>query len=268
MHKTICFINQKGGCGKSSSCFHLAGTLASMGKRVLIIDTDPQGSISQGFFGPDATHRLPESDTIAALFDMNRGRVERESLVRSTSIASVSVVSSNHHLSGFNTPMPRDTGMRQFVLREFVDGMSGWDLVLIDCPPNLYQCSWNAMIASDFVVIPVPPEDFGTQGIRIVHQAIQSASTLNPRLRLLGNLVTRMDRRLLIHRAFEAQLRGSFSESVLQAVIPELSAFKVALACRQPVYQYAPGSQAALAMQSLAMEMMGRMNAIDGRRAA
>ncbi len=77
--------------------------------------------------------------------------------------------------------------MKQFALSSFLETARGFDLMLIDCPPNLYQCSWNALLASNFVVIPVPPEDFATQGLRTVHQAIDQARLLQPELKLLGH---------------------------------------------------------------------------------
>jgi chromosome partitioning protein len=129
---------------------------------------------------------------------------------------------------------------------------------LIDCPPNLYQCSWNALLASDYVVIPVPPEDFGAQGLRAVHQAIGNARRLNPRLRLLGHLVTRCDRRLLVHRSYQAKLRERYGPTVLQTVIPEASAFKVALACRKPVLLNDRASRAAKLTSCLAHEILDR----------
>ena len=125
--------------------------------------------------------------------------------------------------------------MTQFAIREFLEQNDHYDIVLIDCPPNLYQCSWNSMIAASYVVIPVPPEDFGTQGLRAVHQAIDNARKLNPTLRRLGHLVTRYDKRLLVHRSYEQRLRELYKAMVLDTIIPEVSAFNVALACRQPV---------------------------------
>ena len=267
MHTTICFINQKGGCGKSSSVFHLAGTLAASGKRVLIIDTDPQGSISQGFFGPELTHHLSVDETLAAVFDEEQF-VSADSLVRLTSVQGIGVIPSNHLLSRHNQPSPENNGLKQFVLRDLVESISGWDFVLIDCPPNLYLCSWNAMIASDYVVIPVPPEDFGTQGIRIVHQAIASASRLNPGLTLLSHLVTRMDRRLIVHRAYETRLRESYGHQIFTTVIPELSAFKVALTCRTPVAQHATASMAAKAMRCLAAEIVNHVDTPSEQKVA
>lgn len=131
------------------------------------------------------------------------------------------------------------------MLREFIDQQDAFDVVLIDCPPNLYRCSWSAMLASDWIVVPVPPEDFGTQGLRAVHQAIREARLLNPTLQTLGHLVTRHDRRLVVHRAYEQRLRQLYGDMVLETVIPEASAFKVALTCRQPVEFSSPRSAAA-----------------------
>lgn len=258
-HTSICLINQKGGCGKSSTCFHLAGSFAAAGQRVLLIDADPQGSLSQGFLGSDLVEGLPAIETLAALFDEEGFFLDRQRLIRSTPFANISLVPANQHLAAFNSPNPEHGAMMQYSLREFLEEQDQFDVVLIDCPPNLYQCSWNAMIAADFVVIPVPPEDFGTQGLRAVHQAIDNARKLNPELRRLGHLVTRYDRRLLVHRSYEERLRQLYKEMVLDTIVPEASAFKVALACRQPVELYGAKSPAAAAMRQLVDELIGRI---------
>jgi chromosome partitioning protein len=150
-------------------------------------------------------------------------------------------------------------------MAEFLEEQTPHDVALIDCPPNLYQCTWNALLAADWVVVPVPPEDFGAQGLRAVHQAVDSAAGLNPRLRLLGHLVTRSDRRLLVHRSYEAKLRELYGETVFETVIPEASAFKVALACRKPVVFWAPRSKAASLTFRLAGEILDRITAADDR---
>lgn len=265
---TLCLINQKGGCGKSSTCFHLAGTLAVAGYSVLLVDADPQGSLSQGFLGSTAVERLPAHQTLAGLFDESHGFARHGSLICSTNVEGVSLVPANHHLAPFNETRPERTRMRQFVLRDFLQGQRGFDIVLIDCPPNLYQCSWNAMLASTHVLIPVPPEDFGAQGLRAVHQAISEARQLNPALQLLGHLVTRVDRRLLIHRSYIDGLRELYGPQVLSTQIPELSAFKVALACRLPVECYQPNGQAAAALRSLKDELGTRLGTQRQRQLA
>lgn len=269
---TIAFINQKGGCGKSSTCFHLSGYLASRNRNVLLVDADPQGSLSQGFLGSSAIESLSASETLAALFDMDIEPPTPATLPVLTPIERIAIVRANQTLAQFNIPSPETSGMNQFALGVFLDEIRELDLfdfVLIDCPPNLYQCSWNALLASDFVVIPVPPEDFGTQGLRVVHQAIEHARQLNPKLRLLGHLISRVDSRLLLHKSYEEKLRQLYGELVFDEVIPEASAFKVALACRKPVTQYSPSSRASVHIELVAQEIVRRIqDEVESRRVA
>ena len=262
---TFCFINQKGGCGKSSTCFHLGGQFARSGLNTLLVDADPQGSLSQGFFGSAQVEGLAARETLAALFDDSFLSNPGDLPVRAP-FDNLSVVCANQTLSPFNTPSPEKAGLRQFAIREFFGSLDGYDVILIDCPPNLYLCSWSAMLAADHVVIPVPPEDFGTQGLRVVHQAIGNARALNPSLELLGHLVTRRDGRLIVHRAYEQKLRQLHGASVLDTVIPEASAFKVSLACRQPVADHSPGSRAARLTARLGDEILERARSSASRR--
>lgn len=267
MSITLCLINQKGGCGKSSTCFHLAGAFAGGGFNVLLVDIDPQGSLSQGFLGPAFVENLSAGETVALLFDESAYFSDRHHLILPTAFERISLCPANQHLAFFNTPAPERTGMDQQVLREFLREYSAqFDIVIIDCPPNLYRCSWTAMIASDHVIIPVPPEDFGTQGLRAVHQSIEQARKLNPGLRRMGHLVTRCDRRLLIHQSYEERLRNLYGNMVLDTVIPEASAFKVALACRKPVEFYSASSTAAELTRQLSREILDRIAERTSRR--
>ena len=109
------------------------------------------------------------------------------------------------------------------------------------------------------MVVPVPPEDFGAQGLRAVHQAIDRATPLNSNLRLLGHLVTRFDGRLLVHRAYLQKLQSIYGDSVFETVIPEAAAFKLALTCREPVTIRCPRSRAAERIRDLGREISGRI---------
>ncbi len=208
----------------------------------MLIDADPQGSLSQAFLGSSTVEMLPADRTLAALF--NDDSTTPQDLVIDTSIPNIALLPANQHLARHNTPEPESFGLKQHVLAGFLEQRPAADITLIDCPPNLYQCSWNALVAADFLVIPVPPEDFGTQGLRAVHQAIDRARLLNFRLRLLGHLVTRADRRLLVHQAYEHKLRQLYGDRVLQTVVPEATAFKMALVHREPVSHSAPDRSA------------------------
>lgn len=167
MATTLCFINQKGGCGKSSTCFHLSGCLAELGFQVLLIDADPQGSLSQAFFGSAEIERLTAEETLAVLFDDGCHQVSADAITLPTSFERISLIPANHTLAAHNSPSPELAGLKQQTLRAHLEPSPRYDFVLIDCPPNLYLCSWTAMLAADAIVIPVPPEDFGTQGLRV-----------------------------------------------------------------------------------------------------
>ena len=259
MATTLCFINQKGGCGKSSTCFHLSGCLAELDFQVLLVDADPQGSLSQAFFGSAEIERLQAEETLAVLFDDGCHQVSADAITLPTSLERISLIPANHTLAAHNSPSPELAGLKLQTLRAHLDRLQPYDFVLIDCPPNLYLCSWNAMLAADAIVIPVPPEDFGTQGLRVVHQAVDNARQLNSGLRLLGHVVTRADRRLLVHQAYEKRLRSLYGDLVLETVIPEASAFKVALACRQPVGHFSPRCKASHATRALCREILERV---------
>lgn len=261
MATTIALVNQKGGCGKSSTCFHLAGRLGQLGKSVLLVDADPQGSLGQAFFGPAATESLHEQETLAAVF--SHGRMNACSLPVPTDAERVSLVRSNLRLARFNVPEPETLGLGQYAMADYLARLRGYDFILIDCPPNLYATTWNALVAADFVLIPVPPEDFGAQGLSVVKQAIEGVRKLNPRLTLLGHLITRHDRRQMVHRAYEQKLRQLLGKDVLDTVVPEATAFKVALTARTPVGLHAPKSNAAQAISRLADELLARVSASE-----
>ena len=266
---TICVINQKGGVGKSSTCLHLAGAFAVRGKSTLLIDADPQGSLSQGLLGPTTIESLSVSQTLAALFDDGCFVSDFADITRSTEIDSIRLVPANHHLASYNRPNPDRQGVIQFALREMLATADEFDIALIDCPPNLYLTSWAALLSADFVVIPVPPEDFGTQGLRAIHQAVDNARLLNPALQSSWHLITRSDRRLVIHRKYEARLRNNYGAQTFDTVIPEANAFKVSVTVRRPVEQFDPRSKAAASMRRLADEIWLRFEPdLAGRKAA
>jgi chromosome partitioning protein len=255
---SVALLNQKGGVGKTSTCHHLAGTFSKGGRRVLLIDADPQASLTQGFWGPDAMRALPRRETIAALFD-DGIPPEPGELIRPTGFPGVDLLPGSESLNSHNLPDPEDDP-RQIVLRDLIEEVRDrYDIALIDCPPNLCLCSWTALVASDGVVVPVQAEDYGAQGISAIQRAIGRAHReANPRLALLGYLITMYNQSLAIHRAYAEQLRAIYGSEVFETVVPLAKDFKEAVSSRLPISHYKPKGAPAKAMAALADELLAR----------
>lgn len=244
-----------------------------MGRRILLVDNDPQASLTQGFIGPEGTHAISAAASVAAAYDPDAEPIP-STLVQPTGFPGISIIPGSTALTPYNM-MPVDRwGRSQEGLRTVLAEVAGdFDLILIDCPPNLHLCSAAALVASDAIVIPLQAEDFGAQGLGPVRSAVSAVqSGANPSLRLAGYLITMYDRRLGIHLAYEAMLREMFGGDVFAAQFPLAKDFKEAVASRQPISHYKPKSAAAKSTQVVAEELLARLDRIaaelDARRVA
>jgi chromosome partitioning protein len=258
--RTVAFLNRKGGVGKTSTVHHLAGTLARRGLRVLVVDADPQASLTQGLLGPDAAEDLYPAETIAGLFD-ETGLVAPRDLVRPTPFAGLFLLPGSEAAEQFNDPNPWESGMRQFVLRDaLAEAGDGFDLVLIDCPPHIQLWAWSALVASQGVVVPLQAEDYGAQGLKSIRRTIAHVQTeVNPGLALIGYLVTMFNKSLSVHVTYEAYLRELHGDDAFRATVPLAKDFKEAVTLRKPVVEYKPRSAAAKAVAALADEFLARL---------
>lgn len=264
----ICLLNLKGGVGKTSCTYHVGGVLARSGQRVLLVDADPQASLTQGFLGPDATRSLSASATIAALFDPDQIAVP-ESLVRHTVFHGLDLLAGSRHLTRINMTPPESWEVYQGALRDALAELDTYDVTLIDCPPNLHLCSWSAMTAASHVVVPLQPEDFGSQGLAPVQEAIAAVQAgPNPELGLAGYLLTMVDKRLTVHATYESLLRELYQNTVFHNVVPRAKDFVEAVASRQPVSDYKPRGAAAKSVQAVADELLERCVTVVARRVA
>ena len=264
----VALLNRKGGCGKTSTCHHLAGAFAREGRRVLLVDMDPQASLTQGLFGPQFTEDLPARSTVVGLFD-DAHDPDPDELIRPTAFEGIAIVAGSNALDDYNVPRPQESGEVQLALRRFLKEARGsYDVALIDCPPNLGLCSWSALLAADLVVVPVQAEDYGAQGIVYIQRAFDRAlAHHNPRLRLAGYLVTMFNKSLGIHAAYDHQLRALYGDQVFQATVPLAKDYKEAVAARQPVASYKPRSAAAKAVKAVADELIERAESARARPA-
>ena len=263
----VTMLNQKGGVGKTSSCHHIGGTLARAGRRVLLLDNDPQASLTQGFFGPEGMRSIDPEESVAALYDPRLVAIP-ERIIRPTGFDNVSIVAGSEMLTTYNIMPTSDWGHSERGMADFLDEVSAdFDLVLIDCPPNLHLCSWAALVASDHIVVPLQAEDYGAQGLGPVQRSVQAVrSGPNPRLNLLGYLITMFDKRLAIHLAYEATLRRMYGTEVFAANFPLAKDFKEAVASRQPISHYKPKSAPAKATKAVADELIARVAAASPAR--
>jgi chromosome partitioning protein len=263
MAVTFALVNAKGGVGKTSTCHHLAGTLAKAGRRVLLIDNDPQASLTQGLWGPEAMRGMARSASVAALYDADLEPIP-EAVIRPSGFDNVWLVPGSEALTRYNQMPPESWGPSQGGLRCFLGEARGdFDIVLIDCAPNIHLCSWAALVAADGVVVPLQPEDYGSQGLTPIREAIAAVqAAANPALQLTGYLLTMYDKRLAIHLAYETRLRALYEEAVFAATFPLAKDYKEAVASRQPISHYKPRSAAAKAARAVADELLARAAAL------
>jgi chromosome partitioning protein len=258
----VAVLNRKGGCAKTSTCFHSSAAFAAKGLRVLLVDLDPQANLSQGLLGPDAVRKMPAGSTLAAVLG-DAGGPPLPDLVVATTVPGVSLLPGSEALERWNVTEPETTGALQYALRDALEDVQDrFDVALLDCPPSVQLCSYAALVAADAVVVPVPPEDFGALGLVSLRRTIRRVSSgPNPRLRMLGYLPSMVRKSLAAHRSYEADLREVYGADVFVTVVPDAKDFKEAVLARRPVGIFKPRSAAARVMTALAEEILARLEA-------
>lgn len=271
MMAVIAMLNQKGGVGKSTLTTNLGGTWAKLGRRVLVVDNDPQGSLTQGFLGPEATAALDPAVTIAALYGGTAATAEQA--VRPTGFPNLDLLAGSEHAAGFNHGRPHEEPWeRQTCLVEALAELRPtYPIILVDCAPNLGLCSWAALAAADFVLIPVQPEDYGAQGLPAVRRSIEMVRRLvNPGLAVLGLVVSMVQSRRAVHQLYLETLRQQYGADLFTAMIPEAADVVEATMLRKPVAWHKPRGASSKALAALAAEVDERLARIahGGQEAA
>jgi chromosome partitioning protein len=253
-------LNKKGGVGKTSTCFHLAGHYAKAGRRVLLIDMDPQANLTEGFIGGErAGTPVPRERSVTAIFADDLHVADPSSLIVQTPFPGVMILPGSQTLEYECERDPADDP-RQHALRDLVQEVRGdHDIILVDCPPNTLLGSWSALVAGDGVIVPIQVEDFGAQGLKQLAGTLNRVrKTANPRLALLGYLITMYQKRLALHQNYAETLRAAYKDAVFRAEVPFLTDYKIAVTAQTPVGNYKPRSQAARAIADLADEILER----------
>lgn len=256
-------INLKGGVGKTHTAWLLAGVAQEQKKNVLVIDTDTQGNITKSFLSPDASP-LPG---IEALFDPRTDQ-DPLSLIRETRFSHIDLLPSSPALAAYDLSDQRlwEQSDLHFSLAEGLRAIRDrYDLIVFDCPPRLSLVSFAALCASDGVVIPLEAADWGAQGIVQVTAAVNLVrERFNPRLTLLGYLVSRFKRTRSYQRSYLKQLREHFGTLAFDTVVPDLAGYEKAVTHSVPITLHAPISHEADVARSLFREVERRARQ-DGR---
>ncbi|OBF25094.1 ParA family protein [Mycobacterium sp. ACS4331] len=251
--KVIAMCNQKGGVGKTTSTINLGAALAEYGRRVLLVDLDPQGALSAGLGVP---HYELEHTVHNLLVEP---RVSIDEVLVKTRVSGMDLVPSNIDLSAAEIQLVNEVGREQSLARALHPVLDRYDYVLIDCQPSLGLLTVNGLACSDGVIIPTECEYFSLRGLALLTDTVDKVhDRLNPRLAISGILITRYDSRTVNAREVMARVVERFGDLVFDTVITRTVRFPETSVVGEPITSWAPKSSGALAYRALAREVIDR----------
>jgi len=251
--RVLALCNQKGGVGKTTSAINLGAALAELGRRVLLVDFDPQGALSVGL--GVQPHQL-ERTTYNLLMDR---KVGLDDVLIKTGVAGMDLLPSNIDLSAAEIQLVTEVAREQALARTLAPAIDHYDFVLIDCQPSLGLLTVNALTASHGVIIPLECEYFSLRGVALLVDTIEKVKErLNPELRLEGILATMYDGRTVHGREVFARVVEGFGDAVFDTVIERTVRFPETTVAGEPITTWAPNSTGATAYRNLAREVIAR----------
>lgn len=251
MTKIIAITNQKGGVGKTTSAINIAYYLAKSGKKTLLIDLDPQGNATSGL-GVD------KGNIEHSVIDLIASGATIETVAQPTAHKRLSLVPTTSHLA--NTEVELASSDKKFVrLREALRKASEYDYIVIDSPPSLSLLTVNALVAADYVLLPVQAEFYALEGLGQLLETMKLVRKgLNPTLELLGVLVTMLDSRTTLSQQVHQEIQKHFPGKVFKATIPRNIRLAEAPSHGLPIGAYERWSKGARAYKAASKEIMER----------
>ncbi|SED50695.1 chromosome partitioning protein [Rhodococcus koreensis] len=251
--KIVAMCNQKGGVGKTTSTINLGASLAEYGRRVLLVDLDPQGALSAGL---GVAHNDLELTVHNLLVEP---RVSIDDVLMRTRVEGLDLLPSNIDLSAAEIQLVTEVGREQTLGRVLHPVLDRYDYVLIDCQPSLGLLTVNALACADSVIIPMECEYFSLRGLALLNDTVEKVhDRLNPRLELAGIVVTMFDSRTLHAREVMARVVEVFGDLVYDTVINRTVRFPETSVAGEPITTWAPKSTGAEAYRALAREVIHR----------
>jgi chromosome partitioning protein len=251
--RVIAMCNQKGGVGKTTTTINLGAALAEVGRKVLLVDFDPQGSLSVGL-------GLNPHDLELSVYNLLMQRdVTMEEVIVPTGVPGMDLLPSNIDLSAAEVQLVQEVAREQTLQRVLAPAMAHYDVILIDCQPSLGLLTVNALTAADGVVVPMECEYFALRGVALLKTTIDKViERLNPRLRIDGVLATMYDGRTLHGREVMERLVEAWGDVVFHTVIRRTVKFSDSTVAGEPITTYAGASAGAEAYRQLAREVLAR----------
>ena len=258
MGKIISLVNQKGGVGKTTTSINLSSSLGHLGKKVLLIDLDPQSNSTTGL-GVDRG-KIKKS-----IYNVIMGECEIKEAIIKTQFKNLSIIPAMIDLAGVDIELIQISVQdKEFVITEQLKKQlemvrDRYDFIIIDCPPNLGILTTNALAASDSVLIPIQCEYYSLEGVnQLLHTVLKVQQKVNPNLSIEGVLLTMLDGRTLLGLEVVEDVRKFFNEKVFSTIIPRLVKLVEAPSHGKPIIEYDPKSKGALAYLNLAKEVIDR----------
>ncbi|HEX5511033.1 MAG TPA: AAA family ATPase, partial [Actinomycetales bacterium] len=254
--RVIAMCNQKGGVGKTTSTINLGAALAEYGRKVLLVDFDPQGALSVGL-------GINPHDLDVTVYNLLMDRsVKASDVVRKTGVHNLDLLPANIDLSAAEVQLVGEVAREMVLARALRDVTESYDIVMIDCQPSLGLLTVNALTAAHGVVIPLECEFFALRGVALLIETIEKVQDrLNPRLEVDGILATMYDSRTLHSREVVARVVEAFGDKVFHTVIGRTVKFPDASVAAEPITSYASTHAGAEAYRQLARELIARGDA-------
>ena len=243
--RVIAIVNQKGGVGKTTTAVNLATAMAAIGRRVLIVDADPQGNASTGF-------GIGRQDRGAGCYELMFDGLSVEDVAQPTLIPNLSIITSSADLAGAEIQLV-NTERREYRMKDALDRSAPhFDMMLIDCPPSLNLITLNALVAAQALLVPLQLEFYALEGMSSLMQTVDAIrARFNPGLSIEGVVLTMYDKRNSLSQAVETDVRAFFGDRVYETVIPRNVRVSEAPSHGKPVLLYdlkCPGSRAYMAL--------------------